>query len=116
MSDLRRSQRSAGSMDCENGNYPNPKRALSEFHRVLKPNGEVVLADPTAPLPVRCILNSFVRLLRMGDMRMYDRRDLTNLLTLADFNRPIGGPKARGVSWLRRDQSRGPVSQWAQYL
>ena len=85
MSDLRRSQRSAGSMDCENGNYPNPKRALSEFHKVLKPNGQVVLADPTAPLPVRCGLNSVVRLLRMGDMRIYDKRDLTNLFDSCGF-------------------------------
>jgi SAM-dependent methyltransferase len=43
--------------------YPNPKRALSEFHRVLKPNRQVVLADRTAPLPVRGVLNSIVRLL-----------------------------------------------------
>jgi ubiquinone/menaquinone biosynthesis C-methylase UbiE len=65
--------------------YPNPKSALSEFHRVLKPNGQVVLADPTAPLPVRGVLNSIVRLLRMGDMRIYDQRDLTSLFDLCRF-------------------------------
>ena len=65
--------------------YPNPKRALSEFHRVLKPNGQLVLADPTAPLPVRCVLNSIVRLLRMGGMRMYDERDLANLFDSCRF-------------------------------
>jgi ubiquinone/menaquinone biosynthesis C-methylase UbiE len=65
--------------------YPHPKRALSEFHRVLKPNGQVVLADPTAPSPVRGVLNSIVRLLRMGDMRMYDKRDLTSLFDSCRF-------------------------------
>lgn len=65
--------------------YPNPKRALSEFHGVLKPNGQVVIADPTAPLPVRGVLNSIVRLLRMGDMCMYHKRDLTNLFNFCRF-------------------------------
>jgi ubiquinone/menaquinone biosynthesis C-methylase UbiE len=65
--------------------YPNPKSALSEFHRVLKPNGQVVLADPTAPLPVRGVLKSIVRLLRMGDMRMYNKRDLTDLFDSCRF-------------------------------
>lgn len=65
--------------------YPNPRQALSEFHRVLKPNGQVVLADPTAPLPVLGVLNSIVRLMRMGDMRMYNKRDLTNLFDSCRF-------------------------------
>jgi SAM-dependent methyltransferase len=59
--------------------YPHAKRALSEIHRVLKPGGQLVLADPTAPLPIRALLNSLVRLLRMGDMRLYDERWLTRL-------------------------------------
>jgi SAM-dependent methyltransferase len=59
--------------------YPHPKRALSEIHRVLKPGGQVVLADPTAPLPIRGLLNSLVRFLRMGDVRLYDERWLTRL-------------------------------------
>jgi ubiquinone/menaquinone biosynthesis C-methylase UbiE len=65
--------------------YPDPKKALSEFHRVLKPGGQVVLADPTAPLPVRSVLNSLVRLLRMGNVRMYGKRDLINLLDACSF-------------------------------
>lgn len=65
--------------------YPNPKKALIEFHRVLKPGGQVILADPTAPLPVRAVLNSLIRLLRMGEVRIYGRRKLTNLLASCSF-------------------------------
>jgi len=65
--------------------YPNPKRALSEFHRVLTRKGLVVLADPTVPSPVRDVLNSLVRFLHMGDMRIYDKRDLTNLFDSCGF-------------------------------
>ena len=65
--------------------YPNPQRALSEFHRVLKPNGQVVLADPAAPLLVRAVLNSIIRFLRMGDMRMYDERGITRLFDSCRF-------------------------------
>lgn len=70
---------------CLEGPNPNPKRALSEFHRVLKPDGQLVLADPTAPSPVRGVLNCVVRLLRVGDMRMYDQRDLTSLFDACRF-------------------------------
>src|SRR5262249_32939947 len=65
--------------------YPNPKRALSEFYRVLKPNGQVVLADPTAPLPVRAVLNSLVAFLRIGDVRLYDERGITRLFNSCRF-------------------------------
>jgi ubiquinone/menaquinone biosynthesis C-methylase UbiE len=65
--------------------YPNPKKALNEFHRVLKPGGQVVLADPTAPLPVRSVLNSLVRILRMGGVHMYHKRDLAELFDTCKF-------------------------------
>jgi ubiquinone/menaquinone biosynthesis C-methylase UbiE len=65
--------------------YPNPKKALSEFHRVLKPWGRVVLADPTAPFLVRYVLNSLVRLLHMGGVHMYNKRDLAELFGKCSF-------------------------------
>src|SRR5262245_32278207 len=65
--------------------YPNPQRALREFRRVLKPNGRVILADPTAPLPIRRLLNRVVRFVRHGDARMYDKREMTNLFGASGF-------------------------------
>lgn len=65
--------------------YPNARRALSEFHRVLRPNGRVVLADPTAPSPIRSVMNSFVRFLRVGDVRMYNEREITSLFNSCRF-------------------------------
>ncbi|MGC1907180.1 MAG: class I SAM-dependent methyltransferase [Candidatus Acidiferrum sp.] len=65
--------------------YPNPKRVLSEFHRVLKPDGRLVLADPTAPLPIRGLLNSVVQFLRWGDVRLHDKRGITILFDSCQF-------------------------------
>jgi ubiquinone/menaquinone biosynthesis C-methylase UbiE len=65
--------------------YPNPEKVLREFHRVLKPDGQVVLADPTTPLPIRGALNSLIRLLRMGDVQMYDKRKLASLFDSCSF-------------------------------
>ena len=65
--------------------YPNPQKALSDFRRVLAPNGWLLLADPTAPVPLRQLLNAAIRLLPMGDMQVYDRRKMTTLLEACRF-------------------------------
>lgn len=65
--------------------YPNGVKVLHEFRRVMTPVGRLLLADPTAPLPIRTILNSLIRLLRMGDVQMYDRRKMTPLLRTCGF-------------------------------
>src|SRR5262245_38047167 len=65
--------------------YPSPQRVLREFRRVLRPDGHLLLADPTAPTPVRELLNSIVSLMQMGDVQMYDRRKMTTLLEASRF-------------------------------
>jgi ubiquinone/menaquinone biosynthesis C-methylase UbiE len=65
--------------------YPNGRKVLLEFRRVLVPDGRLVLADPTAPVLLRIVMNSIVRLLRMGDVQMYDRRTITGLLERCGF-------------------------------
>lgn len=65
--------------------YPNPERALQEIHRVLRRDGCFVLADPTAPALVRRPLNSVIHLLRRGDVRMYDRKEITGMLEAVRF-------------------------------
>ena len=67
--------------------YPNGKKVLREFRRVLTQDGRLLLADPTAPLPLRAILNSLIRLMRMGDVQMYDQRTITALLESSGFGR-----------------------------
>ncbi|HZP06451.1 MAG TPA: methyltransferase domain-containing protein [Terracidiphilus sp.] len=65
--------------------YPNGRKVLREFRRVLTRDGHLFLADPTAPFLLRAILNSLVGLMRMGDVQMYDRRKLTILLENSGF-------------------------------
>lgn len=75
--------------------YPNPLRALAEFHRVLKGGGRLVVADPTAPSPIRQIVNPLNRWLRNGDVKMYDRREMSGMLDTCRFQitdwRTVGG-------------------------
>lgn len=66
--------------------YPNARKVLHEFRRVLAPDGRLLLADPTAPAPFRNILNLIIRLMRMGDVQMYDRRKMTTLLENCRFS------------------------------
>jgi ubiquinone/menaquinone biosynthesis C-methylase UbiE len=65
--------------------YPNAKRALSEFRRVLMPDGRLLLAEPTMPTPLRQLLNPILRLLRMGDVQMYGCQKMTTLLEECRF-------------------------------
>jgi ubiquinone/menaquinone biosynthesis C-methylase UbiE len=65
--------------------YPNPELVLNEFHRVLRPHGRLVLADPTAPLPILGILNLIAGMMRMGGMRLYDKRRIIALFKSRRF-------------------------------
>lgn len=65
--------------------YPNGKKVIHEFRRVLTRDGSLFLADHTAPFLLRVILNSLIGLMRMGDVQMYDRRKLPSLLQTSGF-------------------------------
>lgn len=65
--------------------YPDGEKVLREFRRMLTSDGRLLLADPTAPFPLRTILNSIIRLMRMGDVQIYDRRTITALLESCGF-------------------------------
>ncbi len=65
--------------------YPDGRKVLREFRRVLTPDGRLLLADPTAPVLLRTILNLLIRLMRMGDVQMYDRPKITVLFDTCGF-------------------------------
>ena len=63
-----------------------PEAALSEMHRVLKTGGNLVLGDPTAPLPpLRALMNWGLSWGNSGDAHLYGRRELTVLLNRCGF-------------------------------
>ena len=72
--------------------YPKPDIALTEMHRVLKKGGRLMIADYYAPAPIRQILNLFIAFSKDGDVRIYSRSEILDLLGRAGFD---------SVEWTR---------------
>lgn len=66
--------------------YPNPYEAVSEIRRILKPHGTFLLCDTWSKSPVRQIMNFFIRFSDDGDVHIYSKHEITNLLTATGFN------------------------------
>ena len=70
---------------------PNPKRALAEMYRVVKPEGGMIIADITSFFPVRQCLNLVYRVSRsvpifkFGDYHMYSQNEFCRLLEACRF-------------------------------
>ena len=71
--------------------YPDPAAVLAEVGRVLTPGGVFLLGDIWLPLPGRLLMNPFLRWSREGDVKIYSRREITDLL----------GQVFRQVAWRR---------------
>ena len=67
--------------------YPNPEKVLSEIRRVLKPNGNIIIADPWVIPIVRQILNKLSHYGTQGDYRIYSKADISNLLSENKFRK-----------------------------
>lgn len=60
--------------------YPSPGAVLEEIHRVLRPGGVLLLGEPTAPAPLRLLVNLLLPFSREGDVHLYAPAELTALL------------------------------------
>lgn len=65
--------------------YPHPEKVLSEIKRVLQDNGVLLMADPSAPTPIRQIVNIYFKLSRSGDVKIYPESDIHKLLEETGF-------------------------------
>lgn len=60
--------------------YPQPEQVLEQVARVLQPGGVFLLADCTAPGPVRALTNALLPFGSGGDVHIYSPRELEDLL------------------------------------
>lgn len=63
--------------------YPNPDKFFSEVHRVLKPNGRLIIREMTMPRPILWFANNIempiLNKLHYGDVRLYSLDDIHKL-------------------------------------
>ncbi|NIS15696.1 MAG: methyltransferase domain-containing protein [Aliifodinibius sp.] len=67
--------------------FANPKSALKEIYRVLKPKGQLIIIDPKFFSPIRQIINLFLKIHPLnGDFHFYSLKGVTSLLKKCNFN------------------------------
>lgn len=79
-----------GSMDvviCNDSfhHYPNPKEVLNEMYCVLRKGGTLLLGESRLPAPFRILMNLFMRFNQEGDVKLYGKKELCELLDRAGF-------------------------------
>lgn len=67
--------------------YPEPLKVLADMRRVLKPDGNVIIADPWWSSFKRFFINIFLKspLNYMGDVRIYSEQEMYDLLTASGY-------------------------------
>ena len=85
--------------------YPDPGKALSEFMRVLRPGGTLLVSDYCIAFPLRLLMNLFIRHGHDGDVHIYSKGELSALTAGAGFS-GIQYEKAGSRAFIRDSQRR----------
>ncbi len=67
--------------------YPHAQDAVNEMYRILKPGGTLLLNDMDCAAPIRALANWAFPRLPGGDVRMYTRREISQMIQEAGFER-----------------------------
>lgn len=65
--------------------YPSPLNVLSEFHRVLKPEGTLLISDYSIGFPIRQLMNLLIKYSHDGDVRIYSKKEYLKMLSECSF-------------------------------
>lgn len=65
--------------------YPHPQAAVNEMYRILAPGGSLFLNDMDCAYPIRALANWLFPRLPGGDVKMYTRREITEMIQKAGF-------------------------------
>ena len=67
--------------------YPHAQDAVNEMYRILKPGGTLLLNDMDCASPIRALANWAFPRLPGGEVKMYTRREITQMIQEAGFGR-----------------------------
>lgn len=70
---------------CAFHHFVEPEAFMKEAYRILKHGGRLIIADPTAPVIIRQIENVFIPLFKMGDVRIYNKKEMIRFFKNAQF-------------------------------
>jgi ubiquinone/menaquinone biosynthesis C-methylase UbiE len=59
--------------------HPNSAVVFKEMHRVLSPEGRIIMADPLAPTPLRQVMNMLIPFMNDGTVHYYSKREMFQL-------------------------------------
>ena len=63
--------------------HPNPTLVFKEIHRVLSPDGRIIMADPLGPTPLRLVMNMLIPLMNDGTVHYYSKKEMFRHAKLA---------------------------------
>lgn len=70
---------------CAFHHFIDPAGFMTEAYRILKSKGKLIIADPTAPIIIRQIENIIVPRSNMGDVKIYNQREMKQFFQNANF-------------------------------
>ena len=69
--------------------YPHPQKAINEMHRVLRDGGYLILNDMDCAAPIRSISNCMFPRMKAGDVKMYCREEILQMMKKAGFQKVV---------------------------
>lgn len=67
--------------------YPHPQKAVNEMYRILKNGGYILLNDMDCVFPIRAVANFCFPRMKAGDVKMYNRNEILELMKTAGFKK-----------------------------
>jgi len=67
--------------------YPHPQKAVNEMYRILKPGGYLLINDMDCVTPIRAMANYVFPRLKAGDVKMYNRHEILDMVRKAGFKK-----------------------------
>jgi ubiquinone/menaquinone biosynthesis C-methylase UbiE len=72
---------------CAFHHFTQPDAFMAEAYRIIKPGGHLVIADPCLPPVIRQIENLILPFLKMGDVKCYSKKELTDFYLRSGFTK-----------------------------